>query len=49
MKKLVFRGAGVAIVTPFTAEKINFSEFRRMIDHQIDNYQIGRASCRERV
>lgn len=37
MKKLIFRGAGVAIVTPFTAEKINFSEFRRMIDHQIDH------------
>lgn len=37
MKKLIFRGAGVAIVTPFTAEGINFPEFRRMIDHQIDH------------
>ena len=35
MKKLIFRGAGVAIVTPFAADEINFSEFRRMIDHQI--------------
>lgn len=37
MKKLIFRGAGVAIVTPFTADEINFPEFRRMIDHQIDH------------
>ena len=37
MKKLIFRGAGVAIVTPFTAEGINFPEFQRMIDHQIDH------------
>lgn len=35
MKKLVFRGAGVAIVTPFTEDGINFSEFGRIIDDQI--------------
>ena len=37
MKKLIFRGAGVAIVTPFTESGINFSEFGRMIDDQIAN------------
>ncbi len=35
MKKLIFRGAGVAIVTPFTADGINFPEFGRIIDDQI--------------
>lgn len=35
MKKVVFRGAGVAIVTPFTTDGINFPEFGRLIDDQI--------------
>ncbi len=35
MKKLIFKGAGVAIVTPFTEDGINFPEFGRMIDAQV--------------
>ncbi|MBR1553497.1 MAG: 4-hydroxy-tetrahydrodipicolinate synthase [Schwartzia sp.] len=35
MKKLIFKGAGVAIVTPFTEDGINFPEFGRMIDAQL--------------
>ena len=35
MKKVIFRGAGVAIVTPFTADGINFPELGRLIDDQI--------------
>lgn len=35
MKKLVFAGAGVAIVTPFTETGINFQELGRMIEAQI--------------
>ena len=35
MKKLIFQGAGVAIVTPFTENGINFDEFGRIIDDQI--------------
>lgn len=35
MKRLIFKGAGVAIVTPFTEDGINFSEFGRLIDVQI--------------
>ena len=35
MKKLIFKGAGVAIVTPFTEDGVNFPEFGRMIDAQI--------------
>jgi len=38
MKKPVFTGASVAIVTPFTADnKIHFEEFGKMIDFQIEN------------
>lgn len=38
MKKPVFTGASVAIITPFGADgKIDFAEFGRMIDYQIDH------------
>ncbi len=33
----IFKGAGVAIVTPFTEEGINFEEFGKLIDFQIEN------------
>ena len=36
MKKPVFTGAGVAIITPFkTNGEVNYEEFGRIIDHQI--------------
>lgn len=39
MKKPIFTGAGVAIVTPFTGKdlKINFPLFEEIIEHQIEN------------
>ncbi len=38
MKKTIFTGAGVAIVTPFTADnKIDFDMLGKLIDRQIDN------------
>ena len=37
MKRMIFKGAGVAIVTPFTEDGVNFSELGRMIDDQIAN------------
>lgn len=38
MKKPVFTGAGVAIVTPFKADgSVHYEEFGRMLDHQIAN------------
>lgn len=37
MKKPVFTGAGVAIVTPFTETGVNFDEFKKIIDYQIDH------------
>ena len=36
MKKVIFTGAGVAIVTPFTETGINFEELGRLIDMQIE-------------
>ena len=37
MKKPIFTGSAVAIVTPFTTDgKINFEEFGRMLDYQIE-------------
>lgn len=35
MKKTIFRGAGVAIITPYTEEGINFPELGRIIEDQI--------------
>lgn len=36
MKKPIFTGAGVAIVTPFTSTgEVNYEEFKKIIDHQI--------------
>ena len=38
MKKTIFTGAGVAIVTPMNPdESINFEELGHLIDHQIEN------------
>ena len=37
MKKVIFQGAGVAIVTPFSDTGINFDEFDRIIEDQITN------------
>ena len=38
MKKTIFRGAGVAIITPYTEDGINFDELGRIIDDQIKNH-----------
>lgn len=35
MKKPIFRGAGVAIITPYTKDGINFPELGRIIEDQI--------------
>ena len=36
MKKVVFKGCGTAIITPFTDDGVNFQEFRKMIEFQIN-------------
>ena len=35
MKKVIFKGCGTAIITPFTDDGVNFEEFRKMIEFQI--------------
>lgn len=37
MKDIIFTGAAVAIVTPFTENGINFPELKRLIDFNIEN------------
>ena len=38
MKDIIFRGCATAIVTPFNEyNEINFDEFKRLVDFQIDN------------
>ncbi len=37
MKKIIFKGCGTAIVTPFNESGINFEEFEKLIEFQISN------------
>ncbi len=37
MKKTIFKGCGTAIITPFTKDGVNFDEFKKMIEFQIEN------------
>ena len=37
MKKIIFKGCGTAIVTPFKGDTINLIEFKRLLEYQIQN------------
>lgn len=37
MKKIIFKGCGTAIVTPFNENGVNFDEFKKLIEFQIAN------------
>ena len=37
MKKIIFKGCGTAIITPFDENGINFDEFKKLIEFQIEN------------
>lgn len=37
MKKVIFKGCGTAIVTPFTENGVNFEEFEKLLENQIAN------------
>lgn len=37
MKKIIFKGCGTAIVTPFDKNGVNFKEFEKLIEDQIKN------------
>ena len=46
MKDIVFKGCATAIVTPFNENNnINFDEFKKIIDFQIDNHVNGIVVC----
>jgi len=36
MKKIIFKGCGTAIITPFTKTNVNFPEFEKLINYQIE-------------
>ena len=38
MKQIIFKGSGVAIITPFNENGINFEELGRIIEDQIENH-----------
>lgn len=35
MKKIIFKGCGTAIATPFTEDGVNFEEFKKLLEFQI--------------
>lgn len=37
MKEIVFKGSGVAIVTPYDENGINYDALKKLIDFQIEN------------
>jgi 4-hydroxy-tetrahydrodipicolinate synthase len=37
MKEIIFEGCGTAIATPFTEDGVNFEEFGRLLEEQIEN------------
>ncbi len=37
MKKILFKGAGSAVPTPFNENGVNLEEFKRFLQFQIDN------------
>ena len=37
MKKIIFKGCGTAIATPFNENGINYAEFERLVEFQINN------------
>ncbi len=36
MKEIIFKGCGTAIITPFKGEKVNYQEFEKMVEFQIE-------------
>ena len=35
MKKIIFKGCGTAIATPFTEKGVNLQEFSKLVENQI--------------
>ena len=45
MKKTVFKGAATALITPFDEKGINYEQFGRIIDWQIESGINGLVVC----
>ena len=45
MKKVLFTGCGTAIVTPFTEDGINYEEFQKLIEYQIEGHADAIIVC----
>ena len=37
MKEILFEGCGTAIATPFTEDGVNFEEFKKLLENQVEN------------
>ena len=37
MKKILFKGCGTAIATPFTKDGINYEEYKKLVEFQISD------------
>ena len=37
MKNLIFKGCGTAIITPFTKDNVNYEDFERLLNYQVQN------------
>ena len=45
MKKVIFKGCATAIITPFNENGVNFEEFEKLIENQIQNKIDGIVVC----
>ena len=45
MKRILFKGCGTAIVTPFNEQGVNFKEFKRLIEDQISGHADAIIVC----
>lgn len=45
MKKALFTGSGVALVTPFTQDGVNLAQYKKLVDFQIENGTDAIISC----
>lgn len=45
MKKILFKGCGTAITTPFNEQGVNFKEFKRLIEYQISEHADAIIVC----
>ena len=37
MKKIIFKGCGTAIATPFNENGVNYEEFEKLLEFQVEN------------